>query len=300
MVLENIRFWGRSFGVKCGFIMFAIILLSALPAKSATITPEGRISKAQTARQVAEQLLCAGEEQFKRGLYTHVERTLTQIQDYEEYLIFGQQKRLERLMIKTRVALAEREVVLRKIQHADILSRQGKLNEARAYLKNAEHSGFLRQKERKQIKEKLNRLNNSLKGRAGGNIANFSNKQPSSGDAELSESLKTLQPTDFSPELTEKSNIEEIIRKEKILQSYVRAVVRQAITKAQGLLNEGKFYKAQQVVETARQTMSEHRATVGEKLFGQYETRLEQLIGQITRGRARWLGSWEGRGAWKL
>ncbi len=89
-------------------------------------------------------------------------------------------------------------------------------------------------------------------------------------------------------------------RKEKILQSYVRAVVRQAISEAQGLLNEGKFYKAQQVVETAHQTINVHRATVGEELSGQYETRLEQLIGQITRGRARWLGSWEGRGAWKL
>jgi len=308
--LEGIKFLSRFFDIRAGFTtVLTVIFLSISPAKSIAIAEQnhiGKTEKLQTVRQVTGQLLDAAQIQYKRGLFAQAEKTIAQTQDYQKYLTAEQKRRLDRLSRKTAAALAERKVILEHIEKTDALIRQKQLSQAEEYLKNYKDSVLLQQNEREQITAKLKTLNNlrneQLKhktDRHSNNQAPVSEPQPVN-DARLLEDMAVPQENDSKSVLEEKNKLRKLNQKKKILQSYRRAVVKQAVADAKYLVNEGKFYRAQQAVELARRAVSKHRLDIGEQLFERYTAQLKELTGQIAQGRARWLGSWESRGAWKL
>lgn len=85
-------------------------------------------------------------------------------------------------------------------------------------------------------------------------------------------------------------------RSKNIQHSYTRAVVEDAVAKAQDYMSQGKFYKAQETVETAEKVVSENRIYLGDELFRQYTQQLKELTETISSERKKWLGVLQGVG----
>jgi len=83
-------------------------------------------------------------------------------------------------------------------------------------------------------------------------------------------------------------------RSKSIQHSYTRAVVEDAVAKVQDYMSQGKFYKAQETVETAEKVVSENRIYLGDELFRQYTQQLKELTEAISSERKKWLGGLQG------
>jgi hypothetical protein len=131
---------------------------------------------------------------------------------------------------------------------------------------------------------------------------------------QLTETLKTLK--NKSPDLLDehsKANIEQSpadkdnktisangFNKRNILRSYTAAIVNDAAAKAQNYIDQGKFGKAQQIVETAEELVNKNRLYLEDACLRQYENQLKQLAERIDNERIKWLGDWQNKNAWKL
>ena len=89
-------------------------------------------------------------------------------------------------------------------------------------------------------------------------------------------------------------------RRRNVLRSYTKAVVNDAVAKAENYLGLGEFDMAKEAVEKAKRTVNHNRQHLGDELFRQYSGELRRLAEKIAKERARWLGSWESKGAWSL
>ena len=81
------------------------------------------------------------------------------------------------------------------------------------------------------------------------------------------------------------SYIEVVNRRRNILRGHTRAVVNDAVAKAQGYISQGEFDKAKEAVETAERAVNENQLHLGDDLFKQYRSDLKQLTEKIVRGR---------------
>ena len=72
-------------------------------------------------------------------------------------------------------------------------------------------------------------------------------------------------------------------RRRNILRSYTRAVVNDAIVKAQNYREKGEFDRAKKVLEKAKGTVNKNRPELGDNIFEQYSRLLEQRVEEIVR-----------------
>ncbi len=92
----------------------------------------------------------------------------------------------------------------------------------------------------------------------------------------------------------EEAYFEAISRKRKLVEGYTEAVVTDSMTKARDYLDVGKFYGAQKEIGNARKTLEENRLYLADDVFARYNSQLEKLEQEITEGRKRWLGGFNG------
>jgi len=86
------------------------------------------------------------------------------------------------------------------------------------------------------------------------------------------------------PVTDEDSYIKVVRRKRNILRSHTRAVVNDAVTKAQSYISQGAFDKAKEAVETAERCVNKNGLHLGDDLFRQYDDKLKQLAEEIEKG----------------
>ena len=72
-------------------------------------------------------------------------------------------------------------------------------------------------------------------------------------------------------------------RRENILRSYTKAVVKDAVVKARDYMEQGKFDKAEASVETAEAIVNKNRVYLGDKLFRRFNDKLAKLRAKIGR-----------------
>jgi len=89
-------------------------------------------------------------------------------------------------------------------------------------------------------------------------------------------------------------------RRKNVIRSYVKAVVGNALAKAQNYIGGSDFARAQEIIDAAVQIVNENQSNLDDELFKQYNGQLEQLMDRITKEKAKWLGVWNDRGAWRL
>jgi len=75
-----------------------------------------------------------------------------------------------------------------------------------------------------------------------------------------------------------------LTRKEKIVRSYVSAVIKDATIKARDYLSAGRLEQAQNTLENTLQIVRQNREYLGEELFTQYDIELQQLTEAALRG----------------
>ena len=82
--------------------------------------------------------------------------------------------------------------------------------------------------------------------------------------------------------------IDVILRKRNILRSHTKAVVEDAMRKADAYLGQGEFEKAKTAIETAQFTVKENEIHLGDSLFKEYSSQLEVKSGEISSGEEAW------------
>jgi len=87
------------------------------------------------------------------------------------------------------------------------------------------------------------------------------------------------------PATREESYIEVIKRNRNILQSYTKAIVNDAMTKAQDYIRQGQFDKAEEVVGNAERIVNRNQLHLGDNLNAQYNNGLKQLNEQIIKAK---------------
>lgn len=158
--MDKLRFLTGYFRRCRPLVVLASILLIA--ALSEVVLSQGENDRRILARQIAQELIQTGTEQYRRGYYEQAEQTLLQIQNYQEYLTSAEQERIRELLEQAHLAGLERQRILEHIQEADELIRQDQPIKARAHLMKVQDSKFLTEQERKLITEGLNKINAQL------------------------------------------------------------------------------------------------------------------------------------------
>jgi len=89
---------------------------------------------------------------------------------------------------------------------------------------------------------------------------------------------KSPEPTTDESSYTQTDN-----RRRNILRSYTRAVVNDAVAKAQNYREKGEFDRAKKIIEKAKGTVNKNRLELGASIFEQYSRLLERRVEEIIR-----------------
>ena len=105
--------------------------------------------------------------------------------------------------------------------------------------------------------------------------------------------VEIFAPPQAAPQVTEQgSYIDQINRRRSIIQSHTKAVVGDAVDKAQRYISQSQFDKAKEVVDGAQAVVDRNQLQLGAELFKSYGDQLNQLdqkISQAMQEKARQL-----------
>lgn len=88
-------------------------------------------------------------------------------------------------------------------------------------------------------------------------------------------------PEAAEPATDEGGYIEVINRKRNILRSHTKAIVNDAVDKAQDYLKRGDFEAAKEAVEAAERTVTKNQLQLGDDIFMRYSSQLNELLQKI-------------------
>lgn len=267
----------------------------------------------QVVRQVVDNWIQIGTEQYKRGLYAAAEKSFLQAKDYERYLTAEEKNKLDSSLQQAHKAAVERESALTAIRNADELAGQQKFAEAKARLQSVQTSGFLTDEERQLIKKRLETIDKKLEAQqkqaavpaAQPQVAQQVKPEPVAEQpkgqslavpAEVSEAA---EPSVVAPESAQNESVAAgtsepaqeqtgyigvINRRINIVRGRTKAVVNDAAARADSFISQGQFDKAKEAVEAAEKVVYENQQQLGDYLFNQYSGQLKQLSDKIAEG----------------
>ena len=295
--MDKAEFLNKFLGRKLGLVILtSVLLLTVILSQVALSQQADGTDRTEVVRQVARKWIQVGVEQYDRGLYKASEQSLLRAYDYREYLTAVERKELDELLEKTHIAVVGKGHVLGQIQQADEFVKRGELDRARACLQEAQEDKFLTKEEQKLIVKKLDDIDNRLTSQKKEVI--IPSKLTETKSVSVSKSVQKPQVLAKQEEsvvaaVTETSVVEPTIdgedsyikvinRRSNILRSHTKAVVNDAVAKAEDFISKGEFNNANEAVELAERTVSKNELYLGEELFKQYSDQLSRLAEQIT------------------
>ncbi len=138
-------------------LLVTILTVTTLWAQS---TANG--DKEKVVRQVVDNWVQIGSEQYKRGFYAAAEKSFLRAKDYEGYLAPAERDKLNEHLQLAHSAALERETALAAIRNAGELAQQQKFTEAKANLQTISASEFLTDEERELVKQRLETIDKEL------------------------------------------------------------------------------------------------------------------------------------------
>jgi hypothetical protein len=280
--LEKVKLLTNSFGRKSLLVLSISVFLLTTALSTVASARTNKNDKQRIVRQVAENWINVGTEQYQRGLYAQAEQSFLRAQHYQKYLTAATREKLNQLLDKTHTATLERVRVLERIEAAEKLIKQGQLIEAKAHLEEVKDNKFLTDKERQKVAGGLKKLT-ALVGEEIKQKTLPETTKPTTVaiEDEVLDVVTRPGPDVAKPPIAEGSHIERVNLKRKIRQGHARAVVADANEKAQGYISEGEFKKAKDVVDRAKLTVNEYQLDLGDYLFDQYSAKLKRLSDEI-------------------
>ena len=277
-------------------VLALVLLLTALAGSGWPKANES--NKERIVHQVAQKWIEVGLEQYRRGFYKVAEQSFLRAQDYQEYLTSAEREKLTELLEKAHMAALERQAISENIQAANRLAEQGQLIEAKTHLEKIKDNQLLTKDEQDRVTEELKKINAQLDEQKKGlpvleaveaplpevEAEPVQRVQDQMPEYEESAVVRLLEPEITEPLAAKGGYIQVINRKRNILQSHTRAVVNDAVAKAQSFVSEDKFDEAKEAIETAEGIVNKNRLHLGDELFEQYSRQLRQLSEQIGQG----------------
>jgi len=331
--------------------------------------------KDRVVRQVAENWIQIGTEQYKRGFYSAAEKSFLRAKDYEQYLTSAEREQLEANLAEARNSAIERKAALDIVHNADGLAEQKQLAQAKAHLETIQASEFLTDEERELIRQRLAAIDEQLEQHKAETAEIYSSsvelyragelekaregflkiadsellvtpkgQSPKDYLAKIDQALGqrpqplrpvpvapqpepvvSLEPEPIVPELPQREPlavelepevpeieavarieppvsrpsgvvverrateelsqaggyVDEIINRRNRKRGHARAVVNDAIARAENYIGHGAYDMAKEEVQKARQIVYEYEVDLGEYLFRQYTSLLGQQAERI-------------------
>jgi len=279
------------------------------------LSQSNETEKEKVVHQVAQKWIQVGTEQYQRGMYKAAEQSFLRAKDYREYLTADELSKLDELLTKSKVSAVEKDRISGLKQKADQLANQGQLAEAKATFEEVAKSELLTQEEREQVTKNLAEINSRLEAQKKSvpeapkpspetdktpaekpNISMPAETKPAedyvvtvakgSEPAEQEKKQEKKETAVVAAEPNSQSYIGMVNQKRAVRQSHTKAVVDNAIAKAETHLSRNEFDKANETVQTAIHVVNKNQSDLGEELFVSYSGQLSDLSGRIKKMQA--------------
>ncbi len=250
----------------------------------------------------------AADELIKQGDMVKAKEKFEQIKD-SELLTKEEQKQIAEGLKKTAVQLDDQKKQIAELYNRSVeLYQAGQLEKAREGFAKIARNNLLVAPEGMTAEDYLVKIDNAL----GKNVQPATpapsaektkpqtqepaeTKQQAVQETAVSEitnapEKKLQEPVAQQAEKTVVQQVEEPLaidkatRKMNIVRGHTKAVVDDAVAKAQSCISQGQFDKARETVEQAQRTVNENQMQLGNELFKQYDTQLKQLSEEINNG----------------
>ena len=160
--MDTLRFSTRRFG-KIPLIALLAPILMATTSLAEELSPKAvKGDKEKVVRQVVDNWIQIGTEEFKRGFYAAAEKSFLRAKDYEGYLTAAERDKLDEKLQQAHKAALEREIALAAMRSAGELAEQQKFAEAKTHLQTIQTSEFLTDEEHRLIKQRLDAIDKEL------------------------------------------------------------------------------------------------------------------------------------------
>jgi len=259
--------------------------------------------KAEVEREHALEQIKAANELAKRGRAGEAKSRFEKFKD-SEFLTETEQHEITEVLSELKKQLNQRTTEISKLYNYSVrLYLTGQLEEARQGFIEVAKSGLLVTPAGKSAEAYLVKIDNILVRRM--ELSTAAQARP---QKKLLESTVTViedellgsqtngnlqhreQPSEvfYKPDRVTSaaeplSDGEINSRRESILRSYTEAVVNDAVVKAQDYMKQGKFDKAEAVVETAEAIVNKNRVYLRDRLFKRFNDKLAKLRTKIGR-----------------
>jgi Flp pilus assembly secretin CpaC/tetratricopeptide (TPR) repeat protein len=264
--------------VKLHIYIVLTAMIISLSAVSFVFAEDQANAKAQALRQTGKQLLDVGSEQYRRGMYDSAKTTLDKAAAYKDYLSTSDASKLEEILGKlnsqlsnlavdqnTPAAVQQQTVVVSEPVQIQVQQPAGD-NQYIEFI--PVDSCDVRQAEQNRLPMIPVDVENEL-------IA------PVPEDAlPQPKSLKPSIPA-VEAEKAKEDYIEVVKQKQRIQQSYTKAIVNQAVAKAREYADKEDFIKAKDEISRAAAVIEKNKFLLGDEDYAQYTTTLNQLLQEV-------------------
>jgi tetratricopeptide (TPR) repeat protein len=258
--------------------------------------------KAELKREHILEQIKDANELVGRGQPGKAKSKLEKFKD-SEFLTETERHKVAVVLSKLKTQLNQRTTEISKLyNHSVRLYLTGRLEEARQGFIEVAKSGLLMAPAGKSAEDYLVKIDNILVRRIRLSTtaqAEPQKKRPEPAVTAIEDKLlgsqtkassQHQQQADEQPDTASVakplSDSESSNRRKSILRSYAKAVVNDAVAKAQVYMEQGQFDKAEAAIKTAGAIISKNRAHLGDKLFRQFNDKLAKLRVKINRKQA--------------
>jgi len=293
-------------------IAAAVIVISS--ASSTCFAVENTAAKTQAMQQQGKLFLDIAYEQFNRGLNEDAKATARKAENYKDYLSPADQNRLAELLKSLNLQAGAGEVsqpvtqnvAAELLTQARTLSAQGKYYQAREKYLQAKQTGKLTAQEISAVDAEIAALdqksemqqkqaqqpgvnNEYIKFVPEANDVNKPSQTPTPVEqpqqeqapaAPMDEPERPAAPAPTEEQVKE-NYIETVKQKQRVQQSYTKAVVNEAVAKAQDYASKGEFAYAKDEISRASAVVERNKMLLGDEDYKQYTATLEQLTKDI-------------------
>lgn len=298
-----------------------LALLICLSAVSLNFAADEKDVKVQTLRQTGKQLLDVGYEQYRRGMYDNAKETLGKAAAYKEYLSVSDASKLDALLEKlgsqptSDANQAPKQNIAAQEESAAVQRAEPNVIEQPTTIQQTEPVITEQQKEPAIVEQPVQAQPQVQQPAAGPEYIEFvpieANdinqpaqspmpvtqtqvrpefiapvpQEPNLG-VEIYQPQQPQQPQQIQPKIpaAEKAKedyIEVVRQKQRIQQSYTKAVVNEAIAKAKEYADKEDFLKAKDEISRVSAVIEKSKLLLGDTDYAQYSASLQQLLDEI-------------------
>jgi type II secretory pathway component GspD/PulD (secretin)/tetratricopeptide (TPR) repeat protein len=277
------------------------VLLICLSAVSFNLAADETAVKIQTLRQMGKQLLEVGDEQYQRGMYDQAKETLRKAAGYKEYLSVSDADKLDLLLSKLS-SQPSSPVQPPADQNTTADKTESVASEQAVLVQQAEMAAVEQQVQPKQssvnpeyiefVPVEANDIGRTpqpaMPVEQGEIRPEFLTPAPQEPDIKIEvyqpqqpEQVQSGVPAAAEKEKAKEDYIEVVKQKQRIQQSYTKAVVNEAVAKAKEYAGKEDFSMARDEISRASGVIEKNKLLLGDEDYAQYSATLQKLSDEI-------------------